>query len=348
MGKPLISTEQYKYLLQTGRSYDGYVWTKEGKIYYATYRSDTVVNSDPPFPHSSIGTVWWTVFLDVVRTPEITEADLGDNDVLYTENGDFVTVIESDDPVAGEIKILKNSFKYKSLLPWNPNKVESEDIVGIEHVSTLTNDAYSKIFTHILSLMEEVDLNKLAQKRVISLHTQNFVAAYNRTTNELKIDPVAGTSVSYLEKRVSSKTVWNIQNMLGAHEYLGHKEIGWKGTWKGNKRVKESTHYLAYLFQTRHQTWKKATEDFKKLTEVKLNDEIRGNVWEEERLRDNLKADRDSIRMDAKDRLGYFDVLKKEGWWPDRHLSGQDSIRFFRNVAEKIQNPNTNRNPFKK
>jgi hypothetical protein len=187
--------------------------------------------------------------------------------------------------------------------------------------------------------MKEVDLNTVSQKKVISLSDQDFVAAYNPTTNELKIDPNAGSTNQNSEKRVSSKTVWNILNMLGAHEYLGHKVIGW-----GDKT---NTHYLVYLFQKRHRTWKKTTEDFKELMEDNLNDYIKTNRAFERGNYDfkSMKShnpDDATIRSDSR-------ILRENDFWPDRDLSGQDSIRFFNRIIERFpENAKKIKNPFKK
>ncbi|MBR3390838.1 MAG: hypothetical protein IKG83_10080 [Prevotella sp.] len=46
-------------------------------------------------------------------------------------------------------------------------------------------------------------------------------------------------------------TVSNIQNLLGAHEFLGHYKNGWH------------SHKLVVPFQRKHKTWKKTTKEFK-------------------------------------------------------------------------------------
>jgi hypothetical protein len=173
-------------------------------------------------------------------------------------------------------------------------------------------------------------LNTVSQKKVISCFISEGGASYTPSTNELKIDPGHGSEANFGKKK-SSKTVWNIFNMLGAHEYLGHKEIGWKND--------TNTHYLVYLFQKRHRTWKKTTEDFKELMEGNLNDYIKTNRYFEKNNVDY--KDIPTIRHDSK-------ILRENNLWPYRDLSGQDSIRFYQGVAKNIQNPSTNRNPFKK
>jgi hypothetical protein len=63
---------------------------------------DTYVTDAPSWPHSPYGIVRGTVFFDVVKHQVITEQMLGNNDVLYSEDGDFIMVLEATDPVAGK------------------------------------------------------------------------------------------------------------------------------------------------------------------------------------------------------------------------------------------------------
>ncbi len=49
-------------------------------------------------------------------------------------------------------------------------------------------------------------------------------------------------------------TVSNVQNLLGAHEFIGHYEKGW-GSSTG-------THYKVYEYQMKHASWKKTTPYF--------------------------------------------------------------------------------------
>lgn len=54
----------------------------------------------------------------------------------------------------------------------------------------------------------------------------------------------------YDEKMILN-TVANIQNLLGAHEFLGHYKKGWR------------THTKVVPFQRKHSTWNKTTQMFK-------------------------------------------------------------------------------------
>ena len=52
------------------------------------------------------------------------------------------------------------------------------------------------------------------------------------------------------EKRIMN-TVSNIQNLLGAHEFLGHFKNGWHD------------HNKVVPFQRKHKSWQKTTDNFK-------------------------------------------------------------------------------------
>ncbi len=66
------------------------------------------------------------------------------------------------------------------------------------------------------------------------------------------------------------RTVSNVQNSLGAHEYLGHAKKGY-----GDKT---RDHSKAYELQFNHPSWQKTTSDFKKAHRERYEDyKKRGN-----------------------------------------------------------------------
>jgi hypothetical protein len=185
--------------------------------------------------------------------------------------------------------------------------------------------------------MKEVDLNTVSQKKVISLSDQDFVAAYNPTTNELKIDPHSSIS-----KNLLSRTVWNILNMLGAHEYWGHKMMRWND--------ETSTHFLAYLFQKRHRTWKKTTDFFKKYNEDNLNKFYLGAYpYHEENARAYKEIGKEYPSREHKNILENLSNLRSQNLYPKHHLSENDSIRFYDRIMNNFPDDlRKMKNPFKK
>jgi hypothetical protein len=190
-------------------------------------------------------------------------------------------------------------------------------------------------------------LNTVSQKKVISCFISEGGASYTPSTNELKIDPGHGSEANSGKKK-SSKTVWNIFNMLGAHEYLGHKVIGWRDLTR--------THYLVYLFQKRHRTWKKTTEEFKKSTDDKLNYYLGKNQVKDANIERYLttpyntdNTENTEKKIKAKEDAYYLNILKREGLWPEHKLSDSESNRFFDSISKSfLEDARKIKNPFKK
>jgi hypothetical protein len=137
---------------------------------------------------------------------------------------------------------------------------------------------------------------------------------------------------------------------MGAHEYLGHKIMGWKENTQ--------THYLVYLYQMNHRSWGKTTKDFKRLAGIGLSESIWNNInaeiWNETRILDKQKAvaegkkpavdDEKAIRnKEATERLK---ILRSYGLWPQHNLSGNDSIQFNEYLKKRLYDPNRKNNPF--
>jgi RHS repeat-associated protein len=143
-------------------------------------------------------------------------------------------------------------------------------------VNKLSLPTQSKIYTHVLNKMSDIDFSKLYNGKIsINTHdkmngsrvTYNDADNYNRfgtgegPNGQIKVTAITGAYGTGLS------TVEQIQNYLGVHEYFGH---GIKG-FSGKKQV-GGTHWKAYFLQMHHPT-------FKKLSDEDQN-EINERVWE--------------------------------------------------------------------
>lgn len=315
MGEDLISMEEYEAILCQGRSYDGYVWNKEGEI--IKVKTDYIPMRKPcaDYPNDrSLGIQHTTSFFDTVKTMHITLADLGSKDILYDENGDFISLIDATDDIKGEIKILRGATKKearsltfakvggqtvvvgvetgvkkptKKVTPYEfePPQLPIPAISGKYKVDNLGDvnlriEVYSKIFTHIISLMKEVDLKTIKEEKIsiqlekkgmdkrqfynLNLLPGDYAASddtnaymnYDFNTEKNKNAKYIITAVLYDRNVLYYQTIWNIMNLLGAHEYMGHAIRG----YCDNNR----THYMAYLYQMGHSSWKHTTKDYQK------------------------------------------------------------------------------------
>jgi RHS repeat-associated protein len=126
----------------------------------------------------------------------------------------------------------------------------------------LTPEAYSKILTNVLGEMSDVNTSELLNGAV-SVLDRNRNARFNDPVNVLGL---AETTVTDGGIKVAANlytgtadsdlnTVENIQNNLGAHEFIGHGKKGW-----GDKT---RTHHKVYDFQMRHSIWKNTTGPYK-------------------------------------------------------------------------------------
>ncbi|MCB9303143.1 MAG: hypothetical protein H6566_21115 [Lewinellaceae bacterium] len=127
----------------------------------------------------------------------------------------------------------------------------------------LTPEAYSKILTDVLDEMPDVEVSELYNGEV-SVLDRNRNASYNDPENVLGL---AETTVTSKGIKVTANLysgegdsdlnmVTNIQNNLGAHEFIGHGKLGF-----GDKT---RTHHKVYEFQMRHPTWDKTTKKYQR------------------------------------------------------------------------------------
>ena len=186
-------------------------------------------------------------------------------DDYYTNNGQFIF---RDDKETDNIIIRNQSLYYMKSMggaEWINPDTPIEDV-------ELSAKAYSNIFTNILSKMKDVDVGELHNGKVsvtvwensndnLGICTKdryNDAGKDGETLAETGVLKSNGDRVVSLymfpkgtEEKAILNTVANIQNLLGAHEFLGHYKNGW------------SNHSKVVPFQRKHSTWNKTTKEFK-------------------------------------------------------------------------------------
>ena len=194
----------------------------------------------------------------------VNRIDPDGRDDYYTSNGLFLF---RDNKETDRI-IIRNIYaeKMSKIAPtaWQVIDTPIEDMV-------LSAEAYSIIFTNVLSQMEGDDkVDNLFNDMVsvgVTFCDQDVKSHYNSPVLHEQTNAVAeniDTSVKVSAKvdyggngdnRFMFSTVSNIQNLLGVHEYKGHGVLGW-GSAKGN-------HYDVYMLQMKHPTWQRTTKKYK-------------------------------------------------------------------------------------
>lgn len=139
--------------------------------------------------------------------------------------------------------------------------------------TVLSAEAYSKIFTNILSEMKDVDIYLLHNQGVsvvVSPNDYDIESTFNDPYSAFAKEGVVNAATQHLNgvKKITAcinylgasdnrklfATLSNVQNLLGVHEYIGHGVKGWSG----------SNHKLAYKNQFKHPSWKRTTGYFKR------------------------------------------------------------------------------------
>jgi hypothetical protein len=349
MKEALVSLKNYEALCEMGIEYDGYVWTEEGKIYHVMSLSKTIAR---PYPTASIRTYPWGLpqgrtFYDTIKVPVITEESLGSNDVLYDTNGNFITVIKANDPIKGEIKILKNVKKIPLIIAWNADNIKDYDIINIEDI-ILSPEAYSKIFTHILSIMMKDNLENIRNKTVsVELFGKKREKIGKYNLDDYHKEKISSRIDAYYSREQNAvaailyynipenihlySTVWNVLNNLGAHEMLGHGTTGW---WNDRHR----THHLPYLYQMGHPSWQNTTNKFKIDMQNRLNRYYSDYRGEE-------REDRDGITGKHQN-LDNFNGLRSLGLYPKWDIFGNDSLKFNERLSKELQKKISMKNPY--
>lgn len=203
----------------------------------------------------------------------INRIDPDGMDDYYTNDGRF---IYRDNKKTDEIRIVNNY--HKQVAKQSSGKSSGKvDYSKLESVSigdaNLSAEAYSNVFTDFLSKMEDVNMKELVNGKVgaavfdgnskgmdLKEKSNTNVEEYTETASHQGVNGkslVTGNVVVGGEKdnRSLYSTVSNVQNMLGAHELLGHGMNNW-----GDRTL---THHKVYEFQMAHPTWKSTTPQYK-------------------------------------------------------------------------------------
>ncbi|HCC53123.1 MAG TPA: hypothetical protein DEQ30_14675 [Porphyromonadaceae bacterium] len=282
--------EEFQQVLGAKCSFNGHVWDVNGHLFHVQSKKQPMVLSHPGYPNQgSRGYMNRDQFYSQQETMTITLQEIGSDDVVYDENGNFVCKKPSSNKKQkGQIYIWRQTgkFVYKE-----PNNVVDEYIPIQDMV--LDAKVYSKIFTHIVSLEFKNDLSIIlksnisiivykyldGKKSVISRYNtpkghvaSNANAAYNDNNqyyNGLKtVTAYVYTGDLAKNNKELYSTIWNVINLLGAHELVGHGVLFW---FKDDY----SSHHLTYLYQMGHSSFEHTTEDFKRQMKNRYNDYIK-------------------------------------------------------------------------
>ena len=194
----------------------------------------------------------------------LNRIDPDGNDDYYSKSGMF---IERDDKETDHIVIRKAQI----LLDFGNMGSFSFNIDEPIENTVLSAEAYSNIFTNILSQMSGVNINELHNHKVsvtVWNYSNDNIGKYTSNQSNdagLSDDTLAETAsfsngeriiTAYVypigsEEKQLLSTVSNVQNLLGAHEFFGHYKNGWHD------------HDRVVSFQRSHSTWSKTTNHFK-------------------------------------------------------------------------------------
>ncbi|GEM_PF-6799215 len=297
----VISIEDFETICGMKSSYTGYVFDKQNcDLFHVDTVNNVKVSSSPSYPNEGdMGHSYNTKFFEMYgKRVTITLEEIGNNDVVYDEKGNFVEIKNCNDKERkGQIYIRKETY-HKYIFDHNiPNNEPLKKHPGYEDIriqdlkEMLQASAYSKIFTHIVSLMTGDKLKRVRTGKVsVVIHPiktgikapkgkyrynikfQNEIPntrthAYFRNSslgNDEMLTAVLyedNSSDFHIDNKEQYSTLWNILNLLVGHEFEGHGEQG----YKDEKRT--------YEYQMRHRSWDNTTEPFKKETRVRYEEQ---------------------------------------------------------------------------
>ena len=199
----------------------------------------------------------------------ISRIDPDGRDDYYTYTGQF---LRSDDKETDYIKI-----GWSIEVGFPGENVTVNGGIPIEEMN-LSAEAYSNIFTDVLSKMEDVDINEISNGKISiikwdyqsnpheNLFPYEVQDSYNATNgsigniSDIRKDDNKQTITAYIypqgtAERKLYNSVSNVQNLLGVHEYLGHYKNGLTHNY--------TQHDPTFLFQQKHKSWRKTTQQFK-------------------------------------------------------------------------------------
>lgn len=188
---------------------------------------------------------------------------------IYGEDGTFLGT--DSEGFKGEI-IVMNEYVYDRLSDGGSKTLDHDLVMNIADNTTvasnvldanLSAEAWQNITTDILSKTDGVDVGQLynGKTSVLDFITsdkandpENYLSLANTTIKSGKIKITSFLFGGSIDSELG--TVENVQNTLGAHEFIGH---GLKGF-----NDHDRNHHKAYETQMGHSSWKGTTPNYKK------------------------------------------------------------------------------------
>ncbi|MCY1636750.1 hypothetical protein, partial [Marinifilum sp. D737] len=184
----------------------------------------------------------------------------------FDEDGNFLGVDENG--YEGEIYITdKTTFDEHSEggVAKSSEIQEDDNTKSLKKTGSLSAEAQSNIYTHVLNQMDDIDFSNLhngkvsiREKTVQKADLSIVPIGFNDPDNYPRLGAGETSSGAYKITATSGEystdlyTVESIQNYLGVHEYYGHKVKGYSGGQNLG-----GTHWKAYREQMKHPTYKK-------------------------------------------------------------------------------------------
>jgi hypothetical protein len=218
----------------------------------------------------------------------INKIDPDGMDDVYSRQGNFVEHNNHEiDKKQDHIVIRDQNYVKKALIFLGLGNTKfvknmSDNIDTRIEKTTLSAKAYSNVFTNALSATEGVNMSNLyngSVSVVVSHNDYNVDDEYNSPSTQSEqnastrsVDGQTRITASIInsgdkyDNRFLFSTTSNVQNMLGAHEKIGHGQKGWGDATK--------THHNVYEYQFRHNSWKNTTPAFKIYMKDVYNDYI--------------------------------------------------------------------------
>lgn len=195
----------------------------------------------------------------------------------YDWNGNFLGTDEKG--FTGDIYITsKEAFEYFSyadgLVSSHHIQNYSSDTRKLSNIAVgnLTPEAESKIYTHVLNQMNDIDFSNL-YNGMVSINApgkDNYNNGNPQTGRFGHFKMEDGSSrVTVMRGKYFNElnTVESIQNFLGVHEYYGHGIKGYSGE---NPIVYGGTHYKAYEAQRNHPTYNHLNSEQKQEIDIRI------------------------------------------------------------------------------
>ena len=197
----------------------------------------------------------------------INKIDPDGMDDYYTKTGDFIGHVDKE---TDRIMIRQWQIDVEIL----DTRYSISLYRHIKFLDNISAESYSNIFTDILSKMEGVNVNELHNNKVsVRIWEQEgniptSVDEYNDASNYINRYADIGRDTNdgkqnltvYIDRKSEAfksmtSTIANVQNLLGAHEYMAHFINKLIHTNNRNDPVIQ--------FQKNHPSWEKTTQDFK-------------------------------------------------------------------------------------